>query len=305
VVSGGERYVDFTNAMRAAVISINVERGEGEVCPLASAGRFWKYCVRRSDGKTEWKPLRFLLDSCKKLESSLPVQQATNDLNALMLKFKYDSITDTEYEQFTEEVNKLYGKAYERMFRSSPISYEEGLQNVWQRLLMKRHTWNEDLAFAFSTWFWRIVQSELGTMKYKDERRNNHGAILYMHDDDAGFDENEIVDVAEGQEVKLLVLEAIDTFRHSLRGTDAQLISLVLDVPDEVLDECNEGRKRKRNRMYLCDLQKVLGLFASQLKTRIERLRKRFYAHLRKQCSQETLQAGVLLRALQEYADRV
>lgn len=100
----------------------------------------------------------------KRIKNRVPVCFHINDPNrALMIKFKYDAITESEFETFHNNIKKLIYKAMHS--NMVVMDWDDIYQEIWKKILRSKHTWKENKGTYVSTWITIVANSVLNTLR--------------------------------------------------------------------------------------------------------------------------------------------
>ncbi len=108
----------------------------------------------------------------KRIKNRMPVCCHINDPNRkLMIKFKYGTITESEFNTFYENVKKLIYKAMHS--RMVVMDWDDIYQEIWQKIIRSKHTWKESKGTYVSTWVTIVAFSVLSTLRQNAIKHNS------------------------------------------------------------------------------------------------------------------------------------
>ena len=194
----------------------------------------------------------------KRIKNRVAVCCNINDPNrALMIKFKYDTITDAEFEQFHNAVKKLIYKAMHS--NQVMMEWDDIYQEIWQKIIRSKHTWKENKGTFVSTWITIVAHSVLNTLRQGVIKRNTH---ICLYDDlkaspDSGESTSEMAEVVLFHKGSESFLEKIggqmnsnmwsvdfQTFMQSLTLAEKTVIKAAFDLEDEFLSAYYKGVRK-------------------------------------------------------------
>lgn len=148
----------------------------------------------------------------KQIKNRVPVCCNIRDPNrALMIKFKYGTITESEFQTFHENIKKLIYKAMHS--RMVVMDWDDIYQEVWQKIIRSKHTWNESKGTYVSTWVTIVTFSVLSTLR---QNAIKHNSRFCLYEDlkasvEKGEDNPELNDI-------LLYHKGDETFLEKIGG---------------------------------------------------------------------------------------
>ena len=190
-----------------------------------------------------------------------------NDVNRqLMIKFKYNDMTEGEEKEFHEAIKKIIYKVMHK--NGVMMDWEDVYQEIWKKIVKSKHTWQEWKGTMVSTWITIVANSVINTLHQSVNRYNSrfclYDDLLSNTDgqDDSGnhstcdsiafeLDEDSLSD---NELKKLLWKEQFEEFREKLNDAEAYVFGIIVSMSNAILDAHD-----KRGRIPYKELREKTG----------------------------------------------
>lgn len=208
-------------------------------------------------------------------------QRNSRDKNrALMLKFKFGTITRKELDDLHDAVKNIIYKAMHR----NPVlmNFEDVYHEIWRKICRFRHTWNPAKDTMVSTWITIVAESVINSLRKKGTRRMCH-EVLY-EDIQPGVETDETGNPTGADYLSYAMLvERNDLFGGEYSSLMENVYSKLPDETDRKLLSAVEdwsvdlakATVRKRKKIYR-KISSETGISESELPKRMKRLQEAY-----------------------------
>lgn len=186
------------------------------------------------------------------------------DINrSLMIKFKYNNITDKEGYEFHDAIKKII---YRVMHTNNILmDWDDVYQEIWKKIVCCRHTWKEWKGTMVSTWITIVANSVINTLRQKV---NKHNARFCLYDDlfppsndldSDGYQNQEKCDflafsmqdegIEDAGTKKRVLSEKMNEFLSSLNQVERHVYDMALVMEDKIIDSYDHNSKLPYNEL--------------------------------------------------------
>ena len=221
----------------------------------------------------------------KRIKNRVPVCFHINDPNrALMIKFKYGTITESEFEVFHNNVKKLIYKAMHS--NTVMMDWDDIYQEIWKKILRSKHTWKENKGTYVSTWITIVANSVLNTLRqnvikhrsrfclYEDLRANAEEAsstsdmadMVAYHKGDESF-----LEKIGGKITNKMWDVDFQMFMQNLTLCEKTVIKAAFELEGEFLNAYEKGTRRP-----FAELREKTGYDETTIATILNNVKKKY-----------------------------
>lgn len=211
-----------------------------------------------------------------------PLITICNDKNrSLMIKYKYDTITPSELNEFHNRIEKLIYKVIRKNFLMMDI--KDIYQEVWRKICKCKHTWNENKGTMVSTWIVIVAQSVINSLR---QNKNKYDSRYMCYEDLPDFVDAETAgedkavrfnsSIRDGfyrkEESNLRMKE----FLEGLTDDERRIIDVIMTTGYDELNKCNNSKysKSKITRKFI---REKLDMPERELKEALSELQKKYH----------------------------
>lgn len=190
----------------------------------------------------------------------------------LMIKYKYDTITNSELNCFYKNIEKLIFKIIKKNYVTE--NFNDVFNEIWKRIAKYKHKWDENNGTCVSTWISKVALNVINTIRKKNmtySSRNVSYDGMFIYDKHGEANEVDIDVLVErnkdnsGEERKDFYENMLKCFEN-LSETERKIVELCLDGEPETLVIENEKRVYKRRYASATFIKKKLNLTSNQYK---------------------------------------
>lgn len=200
----------------------------------------------------------------------------------LMIKYKYEKITDKELNELHKNLEKLIYQIIHKNFISE--NFNDVNAEIWQKIAKYKDKWDENKGFYVSTWIAKVAFNVIQTMRRSSIIRKNR----YMSVDDLkvkdkkGNEKN--IDIEKylkkqkdnNENQRSLMSKIIEKCMDNLTDIEKSIVSLYLEEDPEKLYLDGEDRIYKRKKATVSFIKKKLNLTTKEYNNHINSIREKY-----------------------------
>ena len=190
----------------------------------------------------------------------------------LMIKYKYDTITDFELNCFYKNIEKLIFKIIKKNYVTE--NFNDVCNEIWKRIAKYKHKWDENNGTCVSTWISKVALNVINTIRKKNmtySSRNVSYDGMFVYDKHGQANEVDVEALVEmdkdnsGEERKNFYDNMLGCF-NNLNEIERMIVELCLNGDSNSLILDGESRIYKRKYASATFIKKKLNLTTNQYK---------------------------------------
>lgn len=221
----------------------------------------------------------------------------------LMVKYKYDTISEDELNELYENLEKVVYKIVRHNYVSE--NFEDVCNEVWRRIAKYKHKFDETKNICVTTWVGKVTINVINTIRrksivYKSRNVSYDGMMVYNKKGEAQEIDPDKIFAEEKDdtgEYRKTIYENIMSCFEDCNDIEKQIINLYLNEDDENLMLQNEKRTYKRWHVSATFIKKKLNLTQNQYVKHMKSIGKKYVAK-QKQNPNDGIDYGILHRIL-------
>lgn len=204
-----------------------------------------------------------------------------NDPNReLMIKFKYDIITDDELQQLRKQLHKLIYDIIRKNYVK--MDSRDVYQQIWKKIIKSKHSWNQDIGTKVSTWIVWVCLSVINGLRLKSKKYSDR---YFLYEDlntqeQSGESYENILYGSQMIDQKPLQSmyfnEQFNEFINGLNDIEKDIINMVLNVDKEQLNKQFPSKYQKK-KITKGFIKQRLNLKQKQFYEIMSELKKKFH----------------------------
>ena len=198
----------------------------------------------------------------------------------LMIKYKYDRITEKELDQLHLQLQNLIYDSIRKNYIKMDI--KDVYQEIWKKIAKAKHSWNENNGTRVSTWIVCVCMSVINGLRMNLKKHNDryclYNDLSFNQEDEDVEGENLAIKYSLINDVPLkefLQSESMKRFIDSLNDTEKDIIDIVLN---STIDDFNESSslKYKKKKITKIFIKEKSGLNQKEFKDVMDKLKFKF-----------------------------
>lgn len=181
----------------------------------------------------------------------------------LMIKFKYNNITDREGYEFHDAIKKIIYKVMHT--NNVMMDWDDVYQEIWKKITHCRHTWKEWKGTMVSTWITIVANSVINTLRQKVNKHNSRFCLyddLFQPSNDSDSDGNQSQEkcdflafsvqddgIEDAETKKRMLSEKMNEFLNSLSQVERHIYNMALAMEDKIIDSYDRNFKLPYNEL--------------------------------------------------------
>lgn len=198
----------------------------------------------------------------------------------LMIKFKYDKISDEQLQLLRKQLHKLIFDIIRKNYVK--MDCRDVYQQIWRKIIKSKHSWNQNIGTKVSTWIVWVCLSVINGLRLKQKKYADRYSLYQdLVQQEQGVDKYEyilfnsgLVDQKPLQ--KMCFSEQFTEFISGLNDVEKDIINMVLQTEVDQMNkqENNRYKKKKITKGYI---KNKLNLKQKQFYRIMEELKKKFH----------------------------
>lgn len=234
------------------------------------------------------------------VETSSPLWKENHDL---MIKYKYDTITDRELNVLYKNLEKFIYKIVRKNYVNE--NFQDVCNEIWRRIAKYKHKWDENKGVCVTTWVGKVAFNVIQTIRkntisYKTHHLSYDGVFAYGKGGEAKeIDMEQIISENKDYsgERRMEFYEGMKSCFNEFNEMEKKIVSLCLDSDPETLVLENEERTYNRRYASASFIKKKLNLTTNQYKKYMKSIGEK-YAKNREEYADDGIDFGILHRIL-------
>lgn len=201
----------------------------------------------------------------------------------LMIKFKYNTITESQLQQLRKQLHKLIYDIIRKNYVN--MDCRDVYQEIWKKIIKSKHSWNENIGTKVSTWIVWVCLSVINGLRMRQKKYSDRYSLYQdfvpQSQQNNNIDSYQSVLFSSGLVdqkpfQRMYFNEEFEQFVSGLNDIQRDIINLVLSVDSQKLNKEIPSRyvKKKITKSYIKDKLKLKQKQFGQI---MQNLKKKFH----------------------------